>query len=149
MLSSSCQSCIGSDTSRPLETRGFVDRRKEEKGCDWTNTWCCHEPPHLSIIAGQPQHLAVEVRNLLPDSLACLKQRLCGGAKFWSSLGQLRGAHGKYVHLCPADDKPKIFEKPADLVLNIPLDLDEQSSADKNGLLVATNEGGTRGASCA
>ena len=32
-----------------------------------------------------------------------------------------------------ADDEPEILEEPADLVLNIPLDLDEQSSADKKG----------------
>jgi FAD-NAD(P)-binding protein len=31
------------------------------------------------------------------------------------------------------DDEPEILEEPADLVLNIPLDLDEQSSADKKG----------------
>jgi hypothetical protein len=43
------------------------------------------------------------------------------------------GTHGKYVHLCPADDEPKVLEEPADLVLNIPLDLDKQSSADKQG----------------
>src|SRR5205807_5355523 len=82
-VSSSCQSCISSDTSRPLEARGVVDRRKEAKSCDWTNTWCCHEPSHLSIIAGQPQHLAVEVRNLSPDSLASLEQRFYGGCNCW------------------------------------------------------------------
>jgi hypothetical protein len=49
-------------------------------------------------------------------------------------LGQLLGARGKHVQLCPADDEPKILEEPADLVLNISLDLDEQSSADKKGL---------------
>ena len=92
-----------------------------------------HEPSNLSIIACQPHHLAVELRNLSPDSLACLEQRLYRGSKFRPNLGQLRGAHGKHVHLCPADDEPKILEEPADLVLNIPLDLDEQSSADKKG----------------
>jgi hypothetical protein len=49
------------------------------------------------------------------------------------SVGQLRGAHGKHVHLCLADDEPEVLEEPADLVLNIPLDLDEQSSADQKG----------------
>jgi hypothetical protein len=87
----------------------------------------------LSIIAGQPHHLAIEVRNLPPDGLACLEQGLYCGGEFWSSLGQLRGAHGKHVHFCLADDKPEILEEPADLVLDIPLDLDEQSSADKQG----------------
>ena len=67
------------------------------------------------------------------DSLACLEQRLYRGSEFWPRLGQLRGAHGKHVHLCLADDEPEVLEQPADLVLNIPLDLDEQSSADKKG----------------
>ena len=74
--------------------------------------------------------LAVEVRNLPPDSLASLEQRFYDGYDCWPSIGQLRGAHGKYVHLCPADDEPKVLEEPADLVLNISLDLDEQSSSD-------------------
>ena len=87
----------------------------------------------MRIIACQPHHLAVEVRNLSPDGLACLEQRLYCGSKFWPSLGQLCGAHGKHVHLCLADDEPKILEESADLVFNIPLDLDEQSSADKKG----------------
>ena len=88
----------------------------------------------MSIIAGQPQHLAVEVCDLLPDSLTRLEQRLYRGSKFWPSLGELRGAHGKHVHFCPANNKPEVLEEPADLVLKIPLDLDEQSSADEEGL---------------
>src|SRR6516164_10288847 len=63
--------------------------------------------------------------------LACLEQRLYCASEFWPSVGQLRGAHGKHIHLCLADDKPEVLEEPADLVLNIPLDLDEQSPADK------------------
>ena len=43
------------------------------------------------------------------------------------------GAHGKYVHFCSANHEPKVLEEPADLVLNIPLDLDEQGSADEKG----------------
>src|SRR5437588_630219 len=78
-------------------------------------------------------HLAIQVRNLPPDSLARLEQRLYRGSEFWPRLGQLRGAHGKHVHLCLADDEPEVLEQPAELVLNIPLDLDEQSSADKKG----------------
>jgi len=41
----------------------------------------------LGIIAGQPHHLTVEVRNLPPDSLACLEQRLYRCSEFWPSLG--------------------------------------------------------------
>jgi len=90
-------------------------------------------PPGVNRRPTFGRRFTVEVRNLSPDSLACLEQRLYRGSKFWPSLGQFRGAHGKHVHLCPADDEPKILEEPADLVLNIPLDLDEQSSADKKG----------------
>ena len=53
---------------------------------------CCHEPSHLSIVACQPHHLAVEVCNLLLDSLACLEQRPDRGGEFWPILDQLRGA---------------------------------------------------------
>src|SRR5262249_46610877 len=58
---------------------------------------------------------------------------LARGSEVWPSLGQLGGAHRNHVHLCLADDEPEILDEPADLVLNIPLDLDEQSSADKKG----------------
>src|SRR5262249_32237542 len=132
-VSSGRQSDIGSDASRPLEASGVVDCRKEAKSRDWANARCRHKPAHLSIITGQPHHLAIEVRHLPPDSLACPEQRLNRDSEFWPSLGQLRGAHGKHVHLCLADDEPEVLEEPADLVLNIPLDLDEQSSADKKG----------------
>ena len=39
-----------------------------------------------------------------------------------------------------ADDEPEILEETADLVLKIPLDLDEQSSADKKGFDCVTVE---------
>ena len=107
-VSSGRQSDIGSDASRSSEASGVIDRRKKAKSRDWTDARCCHEPSNLSIIACQPHHLAVEVRNLPSDGLACLEQRLYRGSKFWPSLGQLRGAHGKHVHLCLADDEPKI-----------------------------------------
>ena len=40
----------------------------------------------------------------------------------------------KHVHLCSANNKPEVLEKPTDLVLKISLDLDEQGSADEKGL---------------
>ena len=46
----------------------------------------------------------------------------------------MRGTQGKRVHLCPADDEPEILEQPTDLVLKIPLDFNEQSSADQECL---------------
>jgi hypothetical protein len=48
-------------------------------------------------------------------------------------LDQLSSTDGKYIHLCSANNEPKVLEEPADLVLNIPLDLDEQGSADQKG----------------
>jgi hypothetical protein len=50
------------------------------------------------------------------------------GNEFWPILGQLRRSRSKCVHLCSSDDEPKILKEPADLVLHIPLDLDEWSS---------------------
>ena len=119
---------------RAAKASRIVDRRKEAKSRDWADARRRHEASHLSIVMGQPQYLAVEVRNLSFDRLACLEQRRHRGSELWPSLGQLRGAHGEYVHLCPADDEAEFLEEPADLVLNISLDLDEQSSADKQGL---------------
>jgi len=89
--------------------------------------------PQKNIIAGQPHRLAIEVGNLPSDGVACLEQRLDRGSEFWPRLGQLGGTHGKRVHLRLPDEEPEILEEPADLVLNIPLDLDEQSSAHKQG----------------
>jgi hypothetical protein len=75
-VSSGRQSDIGSDASRSFESSWVIDRCKKAKSRDWADAWCCHEPSNLSIIARQPQDLAVEVRNLPLDSLACLEQRL-------------------------------------------------------------------------
>jgi hypothetical protein len=47
---------------------------------------------------------------------------------------QFRCADGKYVHLRSANNEPEVLEEPADLVLQISLDLDEESSADEKGL---------------
>jgi hypothetical protein len=41
----------------------------------------------------------------------CVKRVLL----FRASQSQFRGTRGKHVHLCPADDEPKILEEPADL----------------------------------
>ena len=38
---------------------------------------------------------------------------------------QLRSTDGKYVHLRSANNEPEVLEEPADLVLQISLDLDE------------------------
>src|SRR6516162_6804954 len=74
-VSPGCKPNIGSDTSRFSEASGVVDRSKKAKRRDWADPRCGHEPSHLSIIARPPHDLAVEVSNLLSDSLACLEQR--------------------------------------------------------------------------
>jgi hypothetical protein len=79
----------------------------------------------LSIFAGEQQHLAIKICNLSLDSLACLDQRHDRGSKCRPLIDKLRGAHGKYVHLCSANNEPEVLEQPADLVLKISLDLDE------------------------
>ena len=88
----------------------------------------------MSVVACQAHHLAVQVRNLPLDSLTSLEQRLYHSGEFRPILGQLRGTHGKHVHLCAADYEPEILEETADLVLDISLDLDEQSSANEERL---------------
>jgi hypothetical protein len=94
------QSDIGSDAPRPLEAGGVIDRRKEAKSRDCADARCCHEPSYLSIVARQPQHLAIEVGNLPLDSLARLQQRLDRAGEFWPILGQLRGTQGKLSRGC-------------------------------------------------
>jgi hypothetical protein len=53
---------------------------------------------------------------------------------------QFSNAYGEYVHLCTADHEPKVLEEPTDLVLEISLNLDEQSSADEKSLDIVTVE---------
>ena len=86
------QSHIGSDASRPLEARGVVIRRKKAKSCDWADARRCHEPSHLSIVAGQPQHLAVECRPIASRALSSGGSdprllRLTMGGDFDATLG--------------------------------------------------------------
>jgi transposase len=107
----------------------FFTPRLRFKNYDEINAWLLDK----CIAYAKAHHHPELTEQTPPDSLACLKQRLYRGRKFWSRFGQLRGAHGKHVHLRSADNQPKILEETADLVLNIPLDLDEQSSANKNG----------------
>ena len=85
----------------------------------------------LSVVDGDITVLEVDaIANAANDAL-WMGAGVAG--EFWPILGQLRGTQGKHVHLCPADDEPEVLEKPADLVLEISLDLNEQRSADEEG----------------
>ena len=53
------------------------------------------------------------------------------GSRGFSSGSTAAASSGRHVHLCPADEEPEVLEQPADLVLNITLDLDRQSLSDK------------------
>src|SRR3954454_14438016 len=39
----------------------------------------------------------------------------------------------QHIRLCSSDDEPKSLEEPPELIFDIPLNLDEQSSTDKKG----------------
>jgi hypothetical protein len=94
----------------------------------------------LSIVPCQPHRFAVEILNLSLDSFARLHQRLDHGSKLMAILRQFRNAYGEYIHLRTADHQPKVLEEPTDLILEISLNLDEQSSADEKSLDSVTVE---------
>src|SRR6266498_2026592 len=127
------QADISSDTSRALEARWIIDGREITERSDRADTRRCHEASHLTIVARQSHHLAIEVGNLLLDGLTHLEERLDCGDEFRPILDQLRGAHGEHVHLGLADDEAEVLEYPADLVLEISFDLDEQCPTDEKG----------------
>src|ERR1700683_102863 len=133
-MASGGQSDIGPDTSRPLEARRIVDRRLEAERGDRADTRRCHEPSNLSIIACQPQDLAIEIVDLLLDGLARLQQRPDRGYQFGTIFDQSLGANGEDVELCAADDETEVLEQAADLVLKIALDLDQQRPARQERL---------------
>ena len=96
---------------------------------------CCHEAVYLERSWRAAEHLAVEVRNLSPDSLARLEQRFHRGGNCWPSLDQLRGAHGKDVQLRPIDDEPEEYlRSPRIWFSRSRLILTSENSADKQSL---------------
>jgi hypothetical protein len=65
----------------------------------------------LTIIAGEPHHLAVQIRDLLLDSRTRAAQRYYRSREFRPVLCQLRSADGKCVHLCSANNETKVLEE--------------------------------------
>ena len=81
-------------------------------------------------MASQFHNLAVKLTNLLLDSTARFEQRSDGSHQFGTALDQLLGSHGSDIgELGTADYEAEIFEKAANMVLEITLDLDQQRPA--------------------
>ena len=80
-------------------------------------------------MASQFHNLAVKLTNLLLDGIARFQQRSDGSHQFGTALDQLLGSHGKDIELGTADYEAEIFEKAANMVLEITLDLDQQRPA--------------------
>ena len=80
-------------------------------------------------MASQFHNLAVKLTNLLLDGIARFQQRSDGSHQFGTALDQFLGSHGKDIELGTADYEAEIFEKAANMVLEITLDLDQQRPA--------------------
>src|SRR5215475_5070433 len=120
-------------STSPDAWRRVVNRRPEAERGDRTNTRHGHEPADLRIMTCQLQNLTIEIVDLLFDSLACPDQRSDHSDQVWSILDQLPGSCRKDVELGTADDETKVLEEAANMVLKIPLDLDQQCSARQQG----------------
>ena len=99
---------------------------KEAKSCDWTDAWRIHEPSNLGIIAGQSHHLAIEIVDLLLDSVARIEQRPDRSHQLGTTLNQLLSSYGEEIEFGTADAETKVLEQAADLVLDIALYLNQQ-----------------------
>src|SRR5262249_36580536 len=128
-MASGCQSDISANTSRSLEAGRIVDRRLETERRDRTDTRHGHELSDLPIITCQLQNLTIEIVGLLLDGLTCLEQRPDYSDQLRTILDQFLGPNSKEIELGTTDHKTEILEKAADLVLEIPFDLDQQRPA--------------------
>src|SRR6185503_10736195 len=79
--------------------------------------------------ASQLHNLAIELTDLLLDGVARFEQRPDCSHQIGTIFDQLLGSYGKDIERGPADDKTEVLEKPADMVLKIALDLDQQRPA--------------------
>ena len=80
-------------------------------------------------MASQFRNLAVKLTDLLLDGIARFEQRSDRGYQLRTALDQLLSSHGKDIELGTADYEAEIFEKAANMVLEITLDLDQQRPA--------------------
>src|SRR5258705_13943442 len=63
------------------------------------------------------------------DGIARFEQRSDRSYQLRAPLDQLLGSHGEDIELGAADDETEVFEKAANMVLEIALDLDQQRPA--------------------
>src|ERR1700760_5121876 len=80
-------------------------------------------------MASQSHNLAIKLPDLLLDRIARFQQRSDRSYQLTASLDQLLGSHGEDIELGTADDEAEVFEKAANMVLEIALDLDQQRPA--------------------
>ena len=80
-------------------------------------------------MASQLHNLAVKLADLLLDGIARLEQRSDRSYQLRTALDQLLGSHGEDIELGTADHQAEVFEKAANMVLEIALDLDQQRPA--------------------
>src|SRR5205814_453092 len=77
----------------------------------------------------QLHNLTVEFTDLLLDGIARFEQRSDRSYQLGATLDQLLGSHGKDIELGSADHQAEVFEKAANMVLEIALDLDQHRPA--------------------
>ncbi len=80
-------------------------------------------------MASQFHNLAVKLTDLLLDGSARFEQRSDRSYQLRAPLDQLLGSHGEDIELGTADHQAEVFEKAANMVLEIALDLDQQRPA--------------------
>src|SRR6476660_6517236 len=80
-------------------------------------------------MASQFHNLAVKLADLLLDGIARFEQRSDRSYQLRTALDQLLGSHGEDIELGTADHQAEVFEKAANMVLEIALDLDQHRPA--------------------
>src|ERR1700729_992109 len=128
-MASTGQPDVSTYASRSRKPCRIVNRCLEGERGDRTDPGCGHKPADLRIMASQFHNLAVKPPTLLLASTARFEQRSDRSHQLGTALDQFLGSHGKDIKLGTADDEAEIFEKAANMVLEIPLDLDQQRPA--------------------
>ena len=80
-------------------------------------------------MASQLHNLAVKLTDLPLDGISRFEQRSDRSYQLRTARDQLVGSHGEDIELGTADHQAEVFEKAANMVLEIALDLDQQRPA--------------------